>query len=200
MTKVSVKKRLILASSSPRRRELLSAGGYEFEVVPPYPDEPNHSVTHLLPRQQAESLAYFKARTVFDEYADSIVIGADTLVACGEIVVGKPTDEAHAREMLAMLSSKRHRVISGVAILCPAGVRRIASDVTFVTMRKMARSDIDSYIASGEWKGKSGAYAIQETADKFIEKLEGSFSNVVGLPMELLGRMIKEISTLCSEL
>ena len=107
--------------------------------------------------------------------------------------MGKPANVAEAGSMLSSLSGTRHVVITGVAILAPGGVRIIAAETTYVTMRKMTEAEIEGYIASGEWDGKAGAYAIQETADRFVEKLEGSFSNVVGLPMELVGRMLDEI-------
>mgnify|MGYP000465730205 CR=1 FL=1 len=95
--------------------------------------------------------------------------------------------------MLRRLSGTRHAVITGVALLAPLERRLIASDTTFVTMRELAAGEIEHYIASGEWIGKAGAYAIQETADKFVERVEGSFSNVVGLPMELIERMLGEM-------
>ncbi|MFA6133288.1 MAG: Maf family protein [Phycisphaerae bacterium] len=184
---------LILASASPRRRQLLAAAGVPFEVIVPNIPEPDDVMNHLPPGQQAESLAYFKAREVWDQHPTRWVLGADTIVALGNQVLGKPRDEAHARQMLSLLSGSRHAVITGVTLLGPLGRRLIASDVTYITMKKMSPADIDAYIASREWVGKAGAYAIQETADRYIEKVDGSFTNVVGLPMELLMRMIDEV-------
>lgn len=181
---------LILASASPRRRELLIKAGYEFTVCPPVLEEPNHLPTGLSPASYAESLAYFKARGVAEANPDARVLGADTVVAVGEDVLGKPVDADDARRMLRELSHNRHTVITGVALVGPGEQRVITADVTYVTMRPMSQQDIEDYIASGEWDGKAGAYAIQETADRFIVKLEGSFSNVVGLPMELLVRLL----------
>ena len=183
---------LILASASPRRRQLLAQVGLPFEVIAPTIAEPDEATSHLTPAQQAEALAYFKARAVWDDHSDRWVLGADTIVAVGERILGKPDDQLEARSMLETLSGTRHEVISGVALLGPNYWRRIASETTFVTMRKMTPREIDDYIASGEWLGKAGAYAIQETADRFIEKVEGSFTNVVGLPMELVHRLIEE--------
>jgi septum formation protein len=181
---------LILASASPRRRELLIRAGYDFIVQAPALDEPNHLPVGLPPASYAESLAYFKARSVAEANPDAMVLGADTVVALGNDILGKPADADDARRMLKDLSHNRHAVITGVALLGPGDQRIIAADVTYVTMRPMGEREIEDYIASGEWQGKAGAYAIQETADKFIVKLEGSFSNVVGLPMELLARLL----------
>lgn len=185
---------LIVASSSPRRRELLQEAGYKFKVVSPIIDEPDELLGKLSPAQQAESLSYFKARCVADLYPDCFVLGADTMVAVGGQVLGKPADADDARRMLGLLSSTRHAVITGVTIIGPAGQRLIASDTTYITMKPMTPREIEEYIDSGEWVGKAGAYAIQETAhDRFILKVEGSFSNVVGLPMELVDKMLTEL-------
>ncbi len=185
---------IILASSSPRRRQLLEQAGMDFEVSAPAIPEPDEALSGLAPAQQAEALAYFKARAVADERPDaSMILGADTIVALGKTVLGKPDDAAGALAMLQSLSCTRHQVITGLALIAGGGSRLIASDVTFVTMRKLTPGEVEAYVASGEWRGKAGAYAIQETADRFIERIDGSFSNVVGLPMELLDRMLREL-------
>jgi septum formation protein len=180
---------LVLASSSPRRRHLLAEAGYNFEVAPPPIDEPTRWPAETPPAALAEALAYFKARSVAETHPDASVLGADTICACNGRVMGKPADADHARAMLHELSHNRHAVVTGVAVL-DGTRRRIASDITWVTMRPMTPADIEDYIASGEWDGKAGAYAIQESADRYVERLDGSFSNVVGLPMELLGRLL----------
>ncbi len=185
--------KLVLASSSPRRRQLLAEAGYDFEVVDPPIEEPTDLGPALMPTGRAEALAYFKARSVAELMPHAHVLGADTVVAAagaaGELL-GKPADSIEAERMLRRLSGTCHRVITGVALLGPGGYRQISSDVTHVTMRPMTEDEIGAYVASGEWVGKAGAYAIQESADRFIEKVEGSFSNVVGLPMEMVGRML----------
>ena len=183
---------LVLASGSPRRRQLLAEAGIPFTVVAPMLAEPEDLFNRLPPMQQAEALAYFKARFVAGSRPNALILGADTIVALGAAIMGKPADDRHAREMLTALSGTRHVVVTGLALLAADGRRLIASDVTYITMRAIEPREIDAYVASGEWIGKAGAYAIQETADKFVERLEGSFTNVVGLPMELLGRMMKE--------
>lgn len=181
---------LILASSSPRRRKLLAEAGLRFEALAPAVAEPARQVVPGTPRQQAEALAFFKARSVRDQHPDAWVLGADTLVALGSRSLGKPADADEARTMLHDLSHSRHAVITGLALLGPRRQRWLVSDITWVTMRPMSPADIEAYIASGEWQGKAGAYAIQETADRYVERIDGSWSNVVGLPMELLGRLL----------
>jgi septum formation protein len=179
---------LVLASASPRRRELLASRGLAFEVVPPPLVEPA-GAEHVGPVQRAEALAFFKARAVARLRPGAWVLGADTLVALGDRVLGKPAGPAAARRMLRALSGTRHAVITGVALLGPER-RLLASRTTHVTMRPLFEADIEAYLASGEWVGKAGAYAIQETADRFVERVEGSFTNVVGLPVELVDRLL----------
>jgi septum formation protein len=183
--------RLILASSSPRRRELLREARYDFEAIDPAHEEPGLDIPGLTPAQRAEALAYFKARSVFERRPGAVVLGADTICAVDNEVMGKPEDAGHARRMLRKLSRTPHRVITGVALLS-AERRRIASEVTMIQMRPMSPSELDAYIASGEWIGKAGGYAIQETADRFVTRVDGSFSNVVGLPMGLVRRLLSE--------
>jgi septum formation protein len=181
---------LILASASPRRRELLARAGWPFRVVEPPLTEPQEEWRGLSPRGLAEALAYFKARSVWEANPGERVIGADTVVWHAGQLIGKPAGEEDARAILRSLCGSRHAVITGVAILGPGGRRLIASDATYITMRKASQAEIQAYLDGGEWRGKAGAYAIQETGDRFVERVEGSFSNVVGLPLELLERMI----------
>jgi septum formation protein len=185
--------RLVLASSSPRRRELLAEKGYAFDVVDPPLPEILSGPAGISPARQAEAAAYFKARAVADRETSAAVLGADTIVVVNGAILGKPIDRADAERMLRALSGTRHRVITGVALLEPDGQRRITSEVTYVTMRPMSEQEIADYLDSGEWIGKAGAYAIQETADRFVQKVDGSWSNVVGLPMETVGRLLAEL-------
>ncbi len=184
---------LILASASPRRKQLLADAGLGVEVVQPPLEELKNGLPSLTPAQKAEALAYYKARSVSQHRPNCYVLGADTIVSVGGEIMGKAANPDEARRMLKTLSSTRHAVVTGVALLGPAGERLIASDTTYVTMKPMTDEDIDQYVASGEWIDKAGAYAIQETADRFVEKLEGHFDNVVGLPVELVLRMIREM-------
>jgi septum formation protein len=190
----------ILASASPRRRELLRRAGYRFRVVPPTVDEPPSAAEHATPAQLAEALAYFKARSVAERYPGEVVLGADTVAALDGEVFGKADDADEARRMLRRFSDTTQEVITGLAVLAPphgpnglAG-RMICSEVTCVTMRPLSEAEIDAYVASGEWIDKAGAYAIQETGDAFVERVEGSLTNVIGLPMELLERLLARLA------
>jgi len=201
MQATTEKLKLVLASSSPRRRQLMSEAGYRFEPVDPPIDEPSDVGPGLSVARRAEALAYFKARSVAEVVPQALILGADTMVATagasGE-VLGKPSGPVDAERMLRQLSGTRHQVITGVALLGPEGCRRIDAEVTYVTMREMTEGEIRGYIESGEWEGKAGAYAIQETADRFVVRVEGSFSNVIGLPMEMVGHLLSE-SRACME-
>ena len=185
--------RLILASNSPRRRELLRQAGYRFEVRPP-PVEDRGVRPAVSPGAHVESLAYLKARAAVVAYGitDGLVLGADTVVDLGGRIIGKPADEADARRILSELSGSEHRVLTGVALVdVAAGRRHLAHEVTRIRMRVMTPAQIDAYVASGEALGKAGAYALQETGDRYVERLDGSLTNVVGLPMELLERLLR---------
>jgi septum formation protein len=183
---------LVLASASPRRRELLAELGLRFRCVPADVDEsllPGES-----PEETALRLALAKARAVAAvEREIDLVLGADTLVAAGGGILGKPRDRRDAERMLRLLSGDRHRVLTGVALVSPRSGGEIAEVVTtLVTMRPLSDREVRSYVASGEADGKAGAYAIQETADRFVTGLEGSFRNVVGLPVERLGELLRD--------
>jgi len=184
---------LVLASNSPRRRDLLRRAGYRFDVRPPPVGE--RGVKADRPAgPYVESLAYLKATAAIEAHglADGLVLGADTAVELGGRLLGKPADEADARRILADLSGTRHRVVTGLALVAPgAGRRLLAHDITRIRMAVMTPGQIEAYVAGGEALGKAGAYAIQETGDRYVEEVDGSFTNVVGLPMELLERMIK---------
>jgi len=183
--------RLILASSSPRRAALLRAAGYGFDVVSPVLEEPADLVPETTPVQRAQALSYFKAAAVAKGRTAGIVLGADTIVALNDRAFGKPADAADARRILGELTGTTHQVITGLTLLdCANGRRIITHDVTIVTMRTLEPDELDAYILSEAWVGKAGAYGVQDRADAFITHLEGSYSNVVGLPMELLGNTI----------
>jgi septum formation protein len=193
---------LILASASPRRRELLAAAGLEFEVEVSRVDETPSA--GLEPEAVALEIATRKAWAVAERHfgEDVHVLGADTVVALGDsgvgaqaLLLGKPHDAREAREMLASLSGTRHRVITGVCVLRPSpAAEATAWERTWVDMRVITEAEIEAYVASGEWRDKAGGYAIQETADAFVRGLEeGGFDNVVGLPVELALRLLREV-------
>jgi len=195
---------LILASSSLRRRELLRQAGYRFKVRPPGPIEDASIRRAPSAAAYVESLAYLKAMSAIETHGirKGLVLGADTAVELEGRIIGKPRDEDEARQILSALAGSVHRVLTGLALVDAgagrsrrAGTRRgerwLAHDATTVHMGPMSAADIRAYVTSGEAMGKAGAYAIQETGDRFVERIEGSFTNVVGLPMELLERMLK---------
>ena len=185
---------LILASNSPRRRELLRQAGYRFKVRPPGPIE--DACIRRAPSAAAyvESLAYLKAMSAVETHGigKGLVLGADTAVELEGRIIGKPRDEEEARQILSALAGSVHRVLTGLALVdAGAGRRWLAHDATTVHMGPMSDAEIRAYVASGEAMGKAGAYALQETGDRFVHRIEGSFTNVVGLPLELLERMLK---------
>lgn len=185
---------LILASSSARRLDLLTQAGYTFQVCDPEDVEartcrPTGSAARL-----ARVLALAKARSVaqrHDFHSETLVLGADTTVALNNHIIGKARNRAHARQILTMLSGTTHQVITALALLeLPLGRSLVEHDVTSVTMAQLSAEQIQQYLQTNLWQGKAGAYAIQED-DAFILKIDGSFSNVVGLPLELLERMLR---------
>jgi septum formation protein len=184
--------RLILASASPRRRLLLRELCDAFDVIPCPLPEPTRRSTKVPPAQWAEALAYFKARAVADRHPDRWVLGADTIVVCGTRLLGKPSDRADASQMLIWQTEAPSDVITGVCLLRRGREsRRIAAhDVTRVWMRDDAAIRAD-YLDTGDWAGKAGAYGIQNVGDRLVERIAGSFSNVVGLPVELLTPILR---------
>jgi septum formation protein len=187
---------LILASASPRRRELLSAAGLQLQVCVSAVDESIDPRTP--PEAAALELAERKARAVAKQLAGQHVrvLAADTIVALEDgRMLGKPEDAEQARAMLRALSSTRHRVITGVcALSLPEGGLARGLERTFVRMRAITPAEIEAYVQSEEWRDKAGGYAIQETADRFVLGLEeGGFDNVVGLPVALAQRLLAEL-------
>lgn len=187
----SANRRLILASASPRRADLMRQAGYAIEIVAPPFHEPDEMGPGVPPEAQAEALSYFKARSVIKSLDSGLIIAADTIVALGAEVFGKPADVDDARRILQKLAGTRHRVVTGVALLDAQTRRRLIShDTTAVTMRPMSAEALEQYLAGQAWLGKAGAYGIQDRGDAFIERIDGSFTNVVGLPMELLSSLL----------
>ena len=184
--------RLILASSSPRRRQLLSDEGYEFIIIEPSDDE--DAPDGLSPEEHAKLLAARKAKSVAEGLDDGIVLGSDTVVTYAGEIIGKPDDARHAVEILSGLSGTRHAVITAICLVDAAtGAEMCDAEATAIQMRDVPLEAIEAYVASGECFGKAGAYAIQENGDAFIERIDGSFSNVVGLPLELLESMLARL-------
>src|SRR6185437_2237220 len=174
--------KLILASSSPRRRELLAQIG----IVPAAVDPADIDETPLkdeLPPQHAQRLAAAKAQFVARRHPDPFVLGADTVVGCGRRILPKAETIEQARACLTLLSGRRHRVHGGIALMTPAGKLVQRRVTTAVAMKRLAPQELDDYLAGEEWRGKAGGYAIQGRAARFVREIIGSYSNVVGLPL-----------------
>jgi septum formation protein len=183
---------LILASGSPRRRELLAELGIPFSVV--VSDAPEDLDASLTPVEQAVALAERKARAVAATVARGLILGADTIVVLDGDILGKPIDDADACRMLRRLSGRPHEVITGVALVDAAsGGTRSAAVTSTVHLRPLANEDIAAYVASGEPRDKAGAYAIQGLGATLIACYEGSLTNVVGLPLEQTLGLLREI-------
>ncbi|MBU7588184.1 MAG: septum formation protein Maf [Sphingopyxis terrae] len=172
---------LVLASTSPRRRELLARIGLEPARIAA-PDIDETPLKGELPRAYVARLAESKARAV-DRSADEVVLAGDTTVAVGRRILEKPADEADLRRMLGLLSGRRHHVYSGVCVVGADGRPRVRVADTVVAFKRLTPAEIDWYVASGEGMGKAGGYAIQGKAEMFVRFLSGSHSNVVGLPI-----------------
>jgi septum formation protein len=177
-----IAERLVLASASPRRRELLAQVG----LVPDAFDQADLDETplpHELPRAHAARLACAKAATCAPRHPDAFILAADTVVACGRRILPKPEDEGTMRRCIELLSGRRHRVIGAVVVLTPQrrlGTRLVTSIVTF---KRLTLDEVADYVATREGLGKAGGYAIQGLGARFIRTIEGSYSNIVGLPL-----------------
>jgi nucleoside triphosphate pyrophosphatase len=187
--------KLILASTSPRRAELLREAGIAFEILMSQIDEsrrPNETAAKMVAR-----LAEAKARAAAEAASDkdpAIIIGADTAVELDGEIFGKPRDAADAREMLSYLSGRTHYAVTGIyALRLPEGAARSAVETTAVTFARLDQKEIDAYVASGEPLDKAGGYAIQGRAGRYIPSVEGCYFNVVGLPLARLYALLGEL-------
>jgi septum formation protein len=194
-----VNPKLILASASPRRRELLAQAGYHFDVqassVPESrrPEEDAIRFATRLAREKAEEV-FARHQAVAGMEEPAIVLGADTVVVCDGEVMGKPADPADAVRMLLLLSGRTHHVVTGVAVVWGSSVSsaiEVAAELTQVTMRTLSPGEVSRYVASGEPMDKAGAYAIQGYAARWIPRISGCYFNVVGLPLSLVATMLE---------
>jgi septum formation protein len=174
--------RLVLASASPRRLELLRQVGLVPDAIDPAALDET-PLPRELPAQHARRLAEAKARAVAPRHPGAFILAADTVVGCGRRILPKAEDEATARRCLELLSGRRHRVHGGIALMTPAGKLAQREVQTIVAFKRLTEDEIRRYIASGEWHGKAGGYAIQGRAALFVRQIGGSYSNVVGLPL-----------------
>ena len=200
---------IVLASASPRRQELLRNAGIPFEVQPADVDE---TPLNEEPAQRcAERLAREKALRVWRDRPQDVVLGADTVVVVDDAILGKPVDADDAARMLRMLSGREHQVITGICLVRSAGSGsnqddweaataeiRTAAETTLVEMSALSEDEIREYAATGEPMDKAGAYAIQGIASRWIPRIEGDYSNVVGLPIALVYRMLRQIGKMGS--
>lgn len=185
-------RKLILASSSPRRSDLLTEHGYDFEIQ--FPDEGTESgiCSGETPPEFVARLAYQKAENVAKKIEEGIVLGCDTVAELHGQILGKPRDYEHALEMLALLNGKKHRVISGICLYRrPENRVQTCVDITTLQMRELSTAEIEEYLDTDLWIGKAGGFGLQDGID-WVEIVEGSESNVVGLPMERLRQMLAE--------
>lgn len=183
---------IVLASASPRRQELLRSAGIPFTVQPA--DINETPLAGESPRDCAERLAREKALAVFQSWPLDYVLGADTIVVVDDVILGKPRDADDAVRMLRSLSGRSHEVITGVCVVSPVARKAealTASETTLVTMCELSEREVRDYVATGEPMDKAGAYAIQGIASRWIPRIEGDYSNVVGLPVALVYRMLR---------
>lgn len=183
-------KKIILASSSPRRRELLQTAGLEFEIHVKDVDESVPEGTP--PAEAAKMTAAKKAAVIAEKYKNDIVIGADTIVVADGRILGKPKDKADAAAMLRMLSGIEHEVITGVCIICD-GVSHNFAQISKVKFYNLTDDEIQNYVASGEPMDKAGSYGIQGLGCTLVERIEGDYFNIVGLPVAAVCRKIKSL-------
>ncbi|MBF0291360.1 MAG: septum formation protein Maf [Nitrospinae bacterium] len=191
-------KNVILASSSPRRRELLAEAGVEFEIIAPHVDET--ADTTISPEENARIIAERKAEAISSTRRDKLIIAADTMVVLDGEMIGKPVDTADAIQMLTKLSGRKHKVVTGVAMAhVERGVLWSGVETSYTLFRPIPHETIVAYVKSGEPMDKAGAYAVQGQAAEWIEGFEGSVSNIIGLPMELLTRALRDLGYLLEE-
>jgi len=184
--------RIVLASASPRRRELLALLCSDFDVVPSEYDEPQHSAG-TSPIEHVLHSASAKAEEIARKMPDAVVIGADTIVALGEEILGKPADADDARRMLRHLSGRKHHVITGLCIKGPGGETLSGYEITEVKFRELSEDMIERYVSTGEPMDKAGAYAIQGLGAPLIEGIKGDYFNVVGLPIYKLSLLLERL-------
>lgn len=182
--------RLILASASPRRLDLLAQVGLVPDAVQPGGVDET-PLANELPADMAGRLAVAKAKAVASRNTDDFVLAADTVVAVGRRALGKPGSVDEARDFLRLLSGRRHRVLGGIAVMAPDGRKSARLSTTMVRFKRLTDAEISSYLETGEWDGKAGAYAIQGRAAAFVPAISGSYSNVVGLDLAMTRAMLE---------
>jgi septum formation protein len=186
-----LREKLILASGSPRRKELLMAVGWEFEAITAGIDEsvkPGED-----PATYVQRLALSKAEAVAAKLEHGLVLGADTTVVIDDQILGQPEDDTDAKRMLQLLNGKWHEVLTGVAVIRVGGESRVDYETTRVRFAEMSERELGWYVSTGETRGKAGAYGIQGAAGLFIEEIEGDYFNIVGLPIRLVYELTGQV-------
>jgi len=186
-----LREKLILASSSPRRKELLDAVKWPFQVIVVGVDESVHPDED--PASYVQRLARSKAEAVAARVTTGLILGADTTVVIDGEILGQPADDHDARRMLQLLNGKWHEVLTGMAVVRVGGETRVDYETTRVRFAEMTENEIDWYVATGEPRGKAGAYGIQGAAGLFIKEIQGDYFNIVGLPIRLLYELTRQI-------
>jgi len=193
---VNCNTKLILGSTSPRRKDLLAEAGFEFEVVTPSDSAECGICTQETPPELVARLAYQKARDVAERIEQGLVIGCDTVAECCGQILGKPKDREHAEWMLRLLRNREHRVYSGLCLWRrPDNTKRVDVDTTILKMENLDDSQMIEYLNGGGWQGKAGGFGLQDRHG-WISIVEGSESNVVGLPLELFQKMLADMEVL----
>jgi len=189
---------LILASASPRRKQLLTEAGFLFDTLPPDEHAEDARLPNESPEEYVRRLAFQKAKNAAEKVERGIILGCDTVVLCGGTIFGKPADRNDARRMIQHLRGQVHRVLSGLCLLQKTGREtggemtvRLETAATLLMMQPISDEELETYLDTGRWQGKAGAFGYQDGND-WITILEGSESNVVGLPMELLRTMCEK--------
>ena len=190
MASQTVRRPLVLASASPRRAELLLQVGLSPDLIDSADVDESHARGEL-PARYAMRMAAAKADAVAARWPLSFVLGADTVVACGQRILPKADCRQSAATCLALLSGRRHRVIGGVCVIAPDGRRATRLVTSHVRFKRLQATELDAYLAGGEWEGKAGGYAIQGRAARFVTWISGSYSNIVGLPLYETCSMLK---------
>lgn len=191
--------KLILASSSPRRRQLLQEAGYEFEIVSPDESVEKGLCSKCSPAELVSEHAFHKAKAIALELDSGLVLAADTVGECDGQILGKPVDVEHARQMLELMSGKTHRVLSGVCLWHrPTDKRIVHIEQTLLKMDPLDADWLNSYLETNDWVGKAGAFGYQDGLD-WIQIIKGSESNVVGLPMEALAKLLEQMQALLND-
>ncbi|MGI6508986.1 MAG: Maf family protein [Erysipelotrichaceae bacterium] len=183
-------KKLILASKSPRRKELLELLGFDFDVISSEVDEV--SSEDLSPEEMVKALAYQKAKAVFETHPDNVVLGSDTIVVVDDEILGKPKNERQAKEMMLKMKDREHQVITGVAVLSKKE-EIIFSDISNVHFNDIEEAEIDRYVKTDEPYDKAGGYAIQGWAARYISAIEGNYYTIMGLPLDKVFKYVKKM-------